>query len=157
MFDAILLGRKPYINFIPSENDIIIVNKIINFLHLEKIKYNSCEKISGGEFQKVLIGRALAQQPKILLLDEPINHLDLYNQIEVMKIIKKITKDFKIITILVLHDINIAMKFGDKFLFLKNGKIFKHGEKSIIDSNLLKEVFKVNAVIKNDVVIIDGN
>lgn len=147
VFDTILLGRKAYINFLPSKNDIKLVNKIIENFKLQKISSSNTNQLSGGELQKVLIARAVAQNPKILLLDEPVNHLDIYNQYEVMNIIKKLVKNMKIIVISVLHDINIALKFSDKFLFLKNNKIFAYGNSEIITPDLLKNIYNINVKI----------
>ncbi len=147
VFDTILLGRKIYINFSPSSKDIKVVNEIINKLNLNSIIFRNTNKLSGGELQKVLIARALAQEPKVLLLDEPINHLDIYNQIEVMNIIKNIVKEMKIIALIVIHDINIALRFFDKFLFLKSKKIYSYGDKNILTSKTLKDVYNIEAYI----------
>ena len=148
VYDAIMLGRKPYIRINPSEIDKKKVNKIVNFLKLNEIANKYCDEISGGELQKVFIGRALAQEPKLLLLDEPVNHLDIYNQIEVMNMIRKIVKELNLIGIIVLHDLNTALKYGDKFLFLKKGKIISFGDKTIINEDSLKKIFNLNLKIQ---------
>jgi len=147
VYDSILLGRKVYINFSPSPQDIEMVDKILDYFHLKEIAFRNTNELSGGELQKVLIARAVVQEPKILLLDEPINHLDIYNQIEVMSIIRKITKKLNIITIIVMHDINIALRFSDKFILLKDKKIFKYGDKKIITPDTLKEVYNIDTHI----------
>jgi iron complex transport system ATP-binding protein len=102
--------------------------------------------------QKVLIARAIAQEPKILLLDEPINHLDIYNQIEVMKTIESIVKQLGIIAIVVMHDLNIALRFFDKFILLKDKKIFSYGNLDSITSDCLKQVYNIDVTIRK----IDG-
>ncbi len=148
VFDAIMLGRKPYIKINPSKKDVEKVDEIINFLKLQGIKDKFCDEISGGELQKVFIGRALAQEPKLLLLDEPINHLDIYNQIEVMELISKIVKSLNIIAVIVLHDLNTALKYGDKFLFLKDKSVIQCENKSQITESLLFQIFNVKIKIK---------
>jgi len=87
VFDAVLLGRKPHIKWEVSDRDIEITHKVLKLLNLEDYALRYTNELSGGELQKVIIARALVQEPQILLLDEPTNNLDLKNQLEVMKII----------------------------------------------------------------------
>lgn len=149
VFDAILLGRKPYIKWDVGEKDIEIVETIIELLDLKTYSMSFTDELSGGELQKVVIARALAQEPKVLLMDEPTSNLDLKNQIEVLEIIKKIIEEKNISAIVTMHDLNLALRFANKFLLLKEGKIFDFGDKSIINSKSIKEVYDVNVVIKN--------
>ena len=101
--------------------------------------------MSGGEKQRVLIARALTQEPKILILDEPISNLDLKFQLETMKILKKLAKENNLIVITILHDLNFAISYSDKILFLKNGKINNFGDtKRIITTSNIKEIFSVD-------------
>ena len=144
VYDAILLGRKIYINFSPSKEDLKIVQKTIKDLHLEHLVYRFTDELSGGELQKVLIARALVQEPKVLLLDEPINHLDIYNQLEVMNIIREVVDKLKIIALVVTHDINTTLRYSNKFIFLKNKKVFAFGDKKIITPETIKAVYNVD-------------
>ena len=150
VYDTILLGRKNFIKFSPSKEDLEFVEKIIHDFNLQKIAFKYTTELSGGELQKVLIARTIAQQPKILLLDEPISHLDIYNQIEVMRLIIKLVSKFNLYCLMVIHDINTALKFSDFFIFLKDKSVYKYGDKSIIDNKLIKDVFNVNAKIFNN-------
>lgn len=147
VFEAILLGRKPHITFEASRRDLDIVESILDTLGLSHLAFRNTLQLSGGELQKVFIGMALAQEPKVLLLDEPINHLDIKNQIEIMTLIKDITKKMNLTTILVLHDIGMALRFSDKFLFLKDGGIFDFGGIEVVNSQTIKDVYGVNAII----------
>lgn len=147
VFDTILLGRKPHINFEPRKKDLKIVENLITSLNLTPLTFKKIEQLSGGEFQKVLIARALAQEPKILLLDEPINHLDPKNQIELLTILRERTKQLNITTLIVLHDINLALQVADYFILMKNGKIRFKGDHSIINSATLKEIFNIDTEI----------
>ncbi|CAB3288181.1 exported protein of unknown function [Methanocaldococcus lauensis] len=106
-------------------------------------------ELSGGELQKVIIARALVQEPQILLLDEPTNNLDLKNQLEVMKIIRDISKSQNITSIVVMHDLNLALRYSDKFIMLKDGKIFAEGDRSIINPENIRAVYGVNAFVEN--------
>ncbi|WP_457612271.1 ABC transporter ATP-binding protein [Methanocaldococcus sp.] len=149
VFDYLLLGRKPHINWNVGERDIKIVEDIIKMLNLEDYALKNLNELSGGEQQKIIIGRALVQEPEILLLDEPTNNLDLRNQLEIMNIIKNLTKKRNILTITVLHDLNLALRYCDKYILMKDGKIYGYGNKKIINENSIKEVYGVNATIKN--------
>jgi iron complex transport system ATP-binding protein len=91
VYDYLMLGRRSYFKFFPTREDINKVNKIIDKLNLNKFENKSISNLSGGEFQKIAIARAIVQESKILLLDEPTNNLDLKNQIEILNFIKQIT------------------------------------------------------------------
>lgn len=149
VFDTVLLGRKPYIKWEASEKDLEITGKILKLMQLEKYALCPTNELSGGELQKVIIARALVQEPKVLLLDEPANNLDLKNQIEVMRVIQNFTKTQNISSIVVMHDLNLTLRFSDKFILLKDGKIFSEGDSQVINTTNIKEVFDVNAYVEN--------
>ncbi len=149
VFEMICLGRKPYRNFFLRRNDYKIVEEVIYSLGLQEISMKALSELSGGEFQKVLIARALAQKPKILLMDEPTSHLDLKNQLEVMSLIKKVTKRSfpPLATIICLHDINLALRFADRFIFLKDNSIYAITDKAKLDPAIIYEVYGVRVEI----------
>ncbi len=147
VFDAVLLGRKPYIKWGVSKRDLQITDKVLKLMQLEDYALRNTNELSGGELQKVIIARALVQEPKILLLDEPANNLDLKNQMEVMKIIKDISKTQNIASIVVMHDLNLTLRFSDKFIMLKNGKVYSEGDNKIINSKNIKDVYNVEAYV----------
>ncbi len=147
VFDAVLLGRKPHIKWEVSKKDLEITGKILRLMNLEEHALRYTKELSGGELQKVVIARALVQEPQILLLDEPTNNLDLKNQMAVMKIIKDISKSQNISSIVVMHDLNLTLRFSDKFIMLKNGKIYSEGNSDIINSKNILEVYDVNAYV----------
>ena len=147
VFDAVLLGRKPYIRLAASTDDLLIVEDILKRLHLEQFAQRPVHKLSGGELQKVIIARALAQEPEVLLLDEPTNNLDLKNQLQVMKIITKAVRDYKISAIVSIHDINLAMRFVDYLLMLKNGKVHFLSPKERVTPEDIEEVYGVKVII----------
>ena len=104
-------------------------------------------QLSGGEKQKVMLARALAQQPKVLLLDEPTSALDIQNQYQVLKIVRDICHKDNMIAVVVIHDLNLALRFCDRFLLLKDGAVYRYGDRSVLDSNALKEVYGVEAKV----------
>ena len=145
VFDTVLLGRVPHKTFKFSEWDKQIALNNIKKLDLEKYLFSYVGELSGGEKQRVLIARALTQEPKILILDEPISNLDLKFQLETMKILKNLAKENNLIVITILHDLNFAISYSDKILFLKNGKINNLGDtKKIITTSNIKEIFSVD-------------
>lgn len=147
VFDSLLIGRKPYIKWNIGLEDFKIVSNILKALNLEDYSLRYLDELSGGEVQKILIARALVQDTDILMLDEPTNNLDLKNQLEVLNIIKNITHKRNISSIVTIHDLNLALKMADKFLFLKNGSIFAAGGKEIITAENIKNVYSVSVKI----------
>lgn len=149
VFDAVLLGRKPYIKWDVTKNDIEITERVLSILGLKKLSLRYINELSGGEFQKVVIARALVQQPKVILLDEPTNNLDPKNQFEVMDIIKKISKRKGISSIIVMHNINLALRLSDRFILLKEGKVFAEGGLEIITKDNIEKVYGVPVTVEN--------
>ena len=143
VFDAVLLGRKPYIQWEASQNDLEIVHEALKALELEEYSLRYLNELSGGELQKVMIARALAQKPEILLLDEPTSSLDLKNQLEVAKIIKKVVKDRQMAAVVTMHDLNLAIRLADKFLLIKNGEIFAAGGIEVMTPKNIESVYSV--------------
>lgn len=148
VFDAVLLGRKPYIKWGADEKDLKIVEDTLKLMELERFALKRTNELSGGELQKVILARALVQKPKILFLDEPTNNLDMKNQLEVMRIISKVTHERGVTSIIVMHEINLALRYSDKFIVMKNGMVYAQGKK-IIKPQLIKEVYGIEALVEN--------
>ena len=146
-FDAILLGRRPHVGWDVTRNDIRKVQAIIDQLHLGKLALRPINSMSGGELQKVMIARALVQEPRLLLLDEPTSSLDLKNQVEILAFLKMIVRDHSLTAILTMHDLNHAIRFADRFLFLKDGGIFAAGTRDIITPELIEAVYGLPVTI----------
>ncbi len=149
VFDTILLGRKPHMKWGISEKDVEVVNKVIDMLGLNELAFRRLTQLSGGELQKVIIARALAQEPKIILLDEPTNNLDLKNQIEVMRILEKIVKEHGISAIITMHDLNVASLYADTIVMLKNGKIVVKGGVDVLNPENIEKVYDVKVSVVN--------
>lgn len=147
VFEAVLLGRKARDGGWTSHQDLEKVDEILRLVHLESLAMKPTVELSGGELQKVLLARALAQEPKVLLLDEPINHLDPINQIEVMSLLHAATRDLGIASLVVTHNLNNALRFADRFLLLKEGRLLAVGGKEIITADIIREAFGIDAMI----------
>lgn len=148
VFDTVLLGRKPYIKFEPAQEDIQIVESVIKRMKLEDFALRYIDELSGGELQKVILARALAQQPQVLLLDEPTSNLDLSNQYEVLGIIQDIARTEQISVILVIHDLNLALRYCDKFLLLKNNRIFCYGGIEVMNPKNISEIYEIPVTVQ---------
>ena len=145
--DVVMLGRKPYMNWGFTEQDHHIVHDAMHRMDVEDMRGRFLNQLSGGEKQKVMLARALAQQPKVLLLDEPTSALDIQNQYGVLKLVRDICHKDNMIVAVVIHDLNLALRFCDQFLLLKDGQVYRHGDRSILDSTALKEVYSVDAKV----------
>lgn len=141
VYDEVLMGRKPHISWTISERDRQVVARSIAELQLEDYSERYCDELSGGERQKVFIARALAQEPQILVLDEPTSALDPKNQIEVMDAIREITLEGNLATVLVLHDINLALRFCDRFLLIRDGKTIAFGGTDVVTDESISETY----------------
>ena len=146
-FDAVLLGRRPHIKWDITEKDLKIVDSVFRLLSMEKLRMSYIDEMSGGELQKVAIARSLVQEPKILLLDEPTSSLDLRNQIEILAVIRQIVLEHKIAAIMTMHDLNHALRYADKFILLKGGKVHAHGGMEVITSEVIEEVYGLPVII----------
>ena len=145
--DVVMLGRRPYMTWGFTEEDHAIVHEAMHRLDVEDLRGRFLNQLSGGEKQKVMLARALAQQPKVLLLDEPTSALDIQNQYAVLKTVRSICHKDNMIAIMVIHDLNLALQFCDRFLLLKDGQVYRHGDRSILDSQALKDVYGVDAKV----------
>lgn len=146
-FDAILLGRHPRIKYKIREKDILIVNAIIEKLQMQELSLRYIDELSGGELQKVCIARALVQEPEILLLDEPTSSLDLKNQVEILKLIRTIVNGHNVSTIMSLHDINMAIHYADRIVFLKDKQIHTICGKQEITQDIIKEIYGIEVTL----------
>lgn len=148
VFDAVLMGRRPHIGWGASAKDLEVAGSVIESLGLEELSLRYLDELSGGELQKVLIARALAQEPGILLLDEPTSNLDLRNQLEVMDTVKAAVDTRGIAALMAIHDVNLALRFSQKFILLKGGAVFSCGGPEVITSGNMQEVYGVRVDIE---------
>ena len=147
VFNTVLLGRKPYIRWDITQNDIAIAAQSLETLGLEEYALRYLDELSGGELQKVVIARALAQEPEILLMDEPTSSLDLKNQIEVVNLIRQISRERGIAAVVAMHDLNLALRFADRFILLKDKTIYAAGGSEMMTPENIEAVYAVPVTI----------
>jgi len=141
VFDTILMGRRPHIIWEARPRDLEVVGSVIETLGLQELSLRYLDELSGGELQKVAIARALAQEPEILLLDEPTSNLDPKNEVEVMEIVKYAVEERGMAALIAIHDVNLALRFSDRFVLLKDGCVLASGGPEVIVPTSLKEVY----------------
>ncbi len=146
VFDTVLLGRKPHIHHTPAPHDLETVSGLLTRLELESVAMRSLTTLSGGQRQRVFIARALAQQPEILLLDEPIANLDLNHQMKVMQLLQQLAAEGMNI-LLTIHDINMAARFCNKVLMLKQGELFASGRQSAYTPENIQNLYDIRVDI----------
>lgn len=149
VFESILLGRKPHISFDMAEKDIQIATRVMDLVGLNDLSDRFVDEISGGEYQLVQIARAFAQQPKVILLDEPTNNLDPSNQHKMMHVIQNIVKRNNMAAIMVVHDLNLAIRHSDKFILMKEGSVYAAGGLDVITAEAIKAVYDMDSFVEN--------
>jgi iron complex transport system ATP-binding protein len=152
VLDTVLMGRYPHLGLLryESKKDIDIVCEAIRRTGIEHLVDRRVGEISGGERQRVIIARALAQEPRFLLLDEPTAHLDIQHQLEVMELVTSLAGSGLGIAI-ALHDFSLASRFCHRLVMLKDGSVFKEGApKDVMTTENIKHVFGVTAMIYSD-------
>ena len=145
VLEALELGRRAYSGFVLKAEDRAKIEESIAHFELSSLMDRNLDALSGGERQKVLIASALLQEPNILLLDEPISHLDPRNQLEMLSAVRHATHEKGLITLVVLHDIQHAIHYTTSLLMLKGGMLLHHGSTYALNEAMLKALFDVEA------------
>lgn len=147
VFDSVLMGRVCYFGRKASRADHLAVAQILEDMELSGYAQRNVDELSGGERQKIAIARAMAQEPQLMVFDEPTGNLDLANEQLIIREAKRLAKEKNIAILASLHDLNQALTFGDKFFFLKNGVIKYAGGKEIVTESIIKDVFDIDVNI----------
>lgn len=149
--DVVLMGRTPYLGRfqIEGESDLEIAEEALKMTHLKEIADKPITALSGGEKQRVLIARALTQKPEILFLDEPTSHLDINYQLEILELVKSLSKERGITVVAVLHDLNLASEFCERLLLLKGGILQQDGAPSeVITTANIRRIYGTNVIVR---------
>jgi iron complex transport system ATP-binding protein len=149
VFDSVLLGRKPHFEWDVTEKDARLAGRVLHLLGLDDLALKYVDEISGGEYQIVQIARVLVQQPRVILLDEPTSSLDLSNQHMIMHLIRNIVKKNHMAAIMIIHDLNLAIRHSDKFILMKQGMVYAVGDHEVITPENIKAVYNIDAYVES--------
>ena len=148
VFEAVLLARKHTLSWRVSDEDLRAVAQILMDLDIEELSTRFLNELSGGQKQMVSIAQALVREPNVLLMDEPTSSLDLQRQLEVLDLIHQVTSDRGIITLISLHDLNLAARFAAYFVVMNQGAVYSLGDgHHVLTPEMLRDVYGVNATV----------
>ena len=149
--DTVLMGRHPYSTWNSLDHDLDIVYDTLERLGISDLAMRPFNELSAGQHQKVMLARGLVQEPKVLLLDEPTSNLDVRHQLDVVKMLRELSREKNMLVVMICHDINIAAKFSDEIILLDKGTVYAVGTPDeVITPTNLEEVYGVESVVIND-------
>ncbi|MCX6023423.1 MAG: ABC transporter ATP-binding protein [Chloroflexi bacterium] len=151
VFEAVLLARQHAGSWRVSGTDLDDVLQVLRDLEIEDLAERFLNELSGGQKQMVSIAQALVRNPAVLLMDEPTSSLDLQRQLEVLELMKRVTAERKMTTLIALHDLNMAARYADHFVVMHAGTVHSTGAGSaVLTPEMLEEVYGVHAAVTHD-------
>jgi iron complex transport system ATP-binding protein len=148
--EIVLMGRIPHLKRLQCEGkkDIQICQKAMGLTDTLYLKDKEIDELSSGERQRVIIAKALAQEPSVLFLDEPTSHLDIGHQIQILDFLKKLNRQDSLTIVMVLHDLNLASEYCNRIVLLNEGKVFKEGSpEEVLTYQNIEAVYKTVVVV----------
>ena len=146
--DTVLMGRHPRGGWTPTNRDLEIVEETIHIMGLDDFAMRDFNELSAGQHQKVMIARGLAQEPDVLILDEPTSNLDVRHQIEVMELLHKLVREKGLMVLMVCHDLNITARYADRIIMMSDGGVFSDGTaKEVITEENIMRVYGVRSKV----------
>ncbi|MEB2280333.1 ABC transporter ATP-binding protein [Lysinibacillus xylanilyticus] len=147
--ELVSFGRFPYSKGNLKPEDELKIDEAIQYMNLGDIQHNYLDELSGGQRQRAFIAMVIAQDTDYILLDEPLNNLDMKHSVQIMKILRKLVDELGKTVVIVLHDINFASVYSDHIVALKNGRVVKDGPTNdIINSDALKEIYDMDIPVQ---------
>jgi iron complex transport system ATP-binding protein len=147
--ELVSFGRFPYSKGRLTEEDERAVNQSLDYMNLADLEGNYLEELSGGQRQRAFIAMVIAQDTDYILLDEPLNNLDMKHSVQIMKILRRLVDDLGKTVVIVLHDINFASVYSDRIVAMKNGKVIREGSTdTIIQTQTLKEIYDMDIPVQ---------
>ncbi len=152
VLDTVLIGRRPYMSWQVSDEDLKVVDAALSTMHISDLAGRFVNEISGGQRQRVFIARTLAQQPAFYLFDEPTSSLDLRHQLDTVATMRELVHREKTGLIIALHDLNLALRYADKVLMLKDGSTYAYGTPDeILTADAVRDVYGVESeIVENE-------
>jgi iron complex transport system ATP-binding protein len=147
----VMLGRTPHVHALAgaSKHDRIIAQEMMEMTEIEGMRERVVTELSGGEQQRVVIAMALAQEPQVLLLDEPTVHLDINHQIEILELLRRLNRERGLTVLATMHDLNLAALYFDDLVLLERGRIVAQGNpQQVLNAEQIHDVFQANVMIQ---------
>ncbi len=152
VFDYVMMGRLPHrqpYQFFDSQFDKEIVEHYLQLTNLVGIKDKSADQLSGGERQMAAITRALVQEPKLLLLDEPTAHLDIKHQVKILNLVRRLNAELELTVMMIIHDLNLASEYCNNLSMMKHGRVMYQGRPSeVLEFYKIEDVYETVVVTK---------
>ena len=147
--ELVAFGRFPYSKGRLNDEDNSKVDEALTYMNLEDLQHNFLDELSGGQRQRAFIAMVIAQDTEYILLDEPLNNLDMKHSVQIMKILRKLVDELGKTVVIVLHDINFASVYSDRIVALKDGRVVKDGPThDIINSEALKDIYDMDIPVQ---------
>ncbi len=154
VLDYVLMGRIPYqskFQFFESKKDIEIAKRNMELTGVAEYQNKLMTELSGGEQQRAAIARALTQEPKLLLLDEPTSHLDITHQVRILNLLQELNEKLRLTVVMVIHDLNLASEYCDHLILFNKGKIHMQGSpKEVITYKNIEDVYKTPVITQEN-------
>ncbi|MDP2938850.1 MAG: ABC transporter ATP-binding protein [Candidatus Omnitrophota bacterium] len=153
VWEIVVMGRIPHLGRLQLETqkDLSIAENSLLLTDSLQLKDKKIDQLSAGERQRIIIAKALAQEPILLFLDEPTSHLDIGHQIEILDLLKKLNREKGLTIVMVLHDLNLASEYCNRIILLKEGKIFKSGSpEEVLTYQNIEAVYKTIVVVNRN-------
>ncbi len=149
--DTVMLGRHPHANRKSNDDDVRMAYQILEKLGIQDLAMRPFNMLSAGQHQKVMLARGLAQEPEILLLDEPTANLDVKHQMDVSRLLYDLAHEQKIVVVMICHDLNIASKYADNIILMHKGTVYAAGRpEEVMTEENIKEVYGVESTVIMD-------
>lgn len=151
VLEVMLLGLAGSLSMRVSDEDLDCAMGPLEELGLEGLAQRPINELSGGQCQMVMIAQCLVADPEIVILDEPMNNLDLHRELQMFDLMRKITDERGLTTLMVLHDVNFAARYSDRMLVLKDGRVYSEGvPEDVVTEEMLRDVYRVEALVDRD-------
>lgn len=148
--DLVSFGRFPYSKGNLTQTDRTFIDNAIAYMNLDDIRHQYIDNLSGGQRQRAYIAMTLAQDTDYILLDEPLNNLDMKHSVQIMQVLRKLATELNKTVVIVIHDINFASCYSDYIVAMKNGKLVQQGEVNyIMQSTVLQDIYDMTIPIQN--------
>lgn len=148
--EFVLMGRFPHVGRFETmkEKDYRILEEVLDLTDTSSFRERKISELSGGERQRVILAQGFAQEPELLLLDEPTSHLDIAHQVQILDLVKRLNKEKNLTVIIILHDLNLASQYCDRLLLMNDGRVHKIGyPEEVMNYKIIEEVYKTVVVI----------